>query len=137
MSSLPPLLIVDDDPDDIFILKRLLLKAGIENKTVAFEDPSLAMVHLEAVIRSGDRRLLPAVLFTDLNMPQMSGHALTRWKAAQPALAETRVIMVSSSEDPADRAAALAAGADAFYLKYPAPSVLQSLLSCVPADAGG
>lgn len=56
MSNPPPILIVDDDPDDIFILKRLLTKAGIENKTVSFEDPCAAVAHLQAEIHERDER---------------------------------------------------------------------------------
>lgn len=46
----------------------------------------------------------------------------------QPELASTKVIIVSSSENPHDAARALAAGADKFFVKYPTASVLQALM---------
>ncbi|HUR59988.1 MAG TPA: response regulator [Opitutaceae bacterium] len=126
---------VDDDPDDLFILRRLLGKAGIKNKTVAFEDPKAAMAHLVAEIANGDTLYLPCVIFTDLHMPRVSGFEFTAWIRAQPALAKSTVIMVSSSEIPEDRGRAVEAGAKHFLLKYPPASVLQRLMA--EAHCGG
>jgi CheY-like chemotaxis protein len=125
MSSLPPILLVDDDSDDLFILRRLLNKAGVQNKTVAFEDPRAAVAHLEAEIARGDKIYYPCLAITDLHMPQMNGFAFTEWVRSQPALADTTVIMVSSSEDPKDKARAIQAGARHFFLKYPPASALE------------
>ncbi|MES2696045.1 MAG: response regulator [Verrucomicrobiota bacterium] len=132
MSPSAPILIVDDDADDIFILKRLLLKAGIKNKTVAFEDPRIAVAHLEAVVARGDPNLLPCLTFTDLHMPQMNGVEFTRWIRQQPPLDRLCVVMVSSSEDPRDAARAVEAGVSRFALKYPAASALRQIVDASP-----
>lgn len=124
----PPILIVDDDPDDIFILRRLLLKAGVPNKTVAFEDPKLAVVHLKAVVDAADPHLIPSFAFTDLNMPHMSGVQFAHWARAEPGLARMRVVMLSSSEDAKDKAAALEAGVEQYLLKYPPVRVIESFV---------
>ena len=128
MASLPPILLLDDDPDDLIILRRLLSKAGVKNKTVAFEDSSAAVAHLEAEIARGHQIYYPCLAITDLHMPRMNGFAFTEWVRAQPALADTMVIMVSSSEDPKDKARALKAGARHFFLKYPPASVLEKIV---------
>ena len=122
-------MLVDDDPDDLFILRRLLGKAGIKNKTVAFEDSKAAVAHLEAEIANGDTLYLPCVIFTDLHMPRMNGLEFTAWVRAQSALAKSVVIMVSSSESPEDRVRAREAGATQFLLKYPAASVLERIVA--------
>jgi len=129
MAQLPPILIVDDDADDVFILRRLLVKAGVKNKTVSFEDPVAAVMHLTAVIRSGETLFIPCATFTDLNMRGMSGIKFTQWARSQSALASMRIVMVSSSENPKDQAAAIAAGADRYFVKYPAASALERLVA--------
>ena len=134
MSSLPPILIVDDDPDDVFILKRLLLKAEVPNKTVTFEDPEAAVAHLESVLRSGEKLYVPCLVFTDLNMPRMDGFEFTQWIRRQPALSDVHVIMVSSSEHPADASRALAVGAQKYVVKYPPASVVAQLIKTGGCD---
>jgi len=132
MGALPPILIVDDDPDDLFILKRLLLKAGVLNKVITFEDPSAVIDHLELESNSSDRRFMPCIVFTDLNMPGMSGIELTAWIRAHPALKELAVVIITSSTDPADAENARAAGVVRFLSKYPSPEALHTLLAAVP-----
>lgn len=129
MGALPPILLVDDDPDDLFILKRLLLKAGVKNKVVAMEDVRTALVYLENEIQSADLCYVPCVVFTDLNMPQLSGIEFVRWMRGKAQLDKTKIVMVSSSEDPLDAAQAEKEGATHFFLKYPAPSVLASVVA--------
>lgn len=135
MGFLPPILIVDDDPDDLFILKRLLLKGGIENKIIAFEDPSAAIDHLKLEAENADRRFMPCVVFSDLHMPGMNGIELTAWVRSQPALEHLPVVVISSSELPEDEAHARRAGALRFLRKYPSSDGLRALvagLACGP-----
>ncbi len=57
----------------------------------------------------------PALAFVDINLPGMSGLELTAWiKARCPG---ARVLVMTSLGDSALGAAALAAGADAFFVK--------------------
>ncbi len=127
MASLPPVLIVDDDPDDVFILKRLLLKAGVQNKVIAFEDPTAAVAYLEAESAHSDSRYIPWIIFTDLNMPRLDGVQLTRWIRSKATLKDVVVLMVSSSENPADKEAAEASGANRYLVKYPSVGSLELL----------
>ena len=132
MPQLPPILLVDDDPDDLFILRRLLAKVGVENKIVAFEDPRGAVAHLEAVVREDDTLFLPCIIFTDLQMPGMDGIEFAGWVRSQPDLAETLIVMVSSSEDPKHAERSSAVGVSRYLLKYPAASVLAGLVKTAP-----
>lgn len=127
MESLPPVLIVDDEADDVFILKRLLHKAGIENKLISFEDPTAALAYLEGEILSPRDTYIPWLVFTDLHMPSVTGIHLTSWIRAQPSLHSVIVIMTTSSEDPKDKAAAHRAGVDRYLLKYPTVKMLAEI----------
>lgn len=128
MSNLPPIVIVDDDADDAFILRRLLVKSGLKNKVVAFEDARAAVVYLQAQISSGEAMYFPCVIFSDLSMPRMDGVELVQWVRAQPALARTLIVVVSSSENPRDHERCLAAGAARFLSKYPTPAALHEVI---------
>jgi len=136
MGALPPILIVDDDPDDLFILKRLLSKGGVQNKVITFEDPSAVIDHLELESKNNDKRFMPCIVFTDLNMPGMSGVELTAWIRAHPALTELAVVIISSSTAPSDLEHAQAAGAWRFLTKYPSSETLRTLIAELPCSPG-
>ncbi len=135
MASLPPILLVDDEPDDLYILRRLMGKAGIDNKVVAMENPLGAIEYLDLEARNGRPLFIPCAVLTDLNMPGMNGLELTRWIRAHPVLRDKRVIMVTDSEDPADEQRAKEAGVTRFVRKYPTSHGMGQLLydlPCVP-----
>jgi len=127
MDSLPPILIVDDDPDDVFILKRLLAKAGIRNKILAFENPLIAREYVD--VESSKRNLLyvPWIVFTDYQMPDLDGLEFTKWIRSREPLSNVIVVLTTGCEDPQLESAAASAGVDRFLLKYPPVSVLRKL----------
>jgi CheY-like chemotaxis protein len=133
MAQLPPILLVDDDADDLFILKRLLAKGGLQNKVVSFEDAVLAVGYLEAESRCADKLLIPFFIVTDLQMPRIDGFRFVEWVRAQPGLRETHVVVVSSAVTPDNEARLLRLGADACLAKYPTVDVLKALV----AKSGG
>ncbi len=132
MSALPPILLIDDDPDDLFIFRRLLAKAGVQNKIVAFDDAAAAMDYLDLESRNPDRRFLPCVTLTDLHMPGVNGLEVTAWIRAHPVLNTMAVIVLSSSEAPEDEARAKARGATRFLRKYPSSHGLSLLIAGLP-----
>lgn len=135
MAALPPILLVDDEPDDLFILRRLIAKAEVKNKVVAMEDPLAAIEYLDLEARNGRPLFIPCAVLTDLNMPGKNGCELTRWIRAHPKLKDTRVIMITDSENPADQRRAEAAGVSRFLRKFPTSQGMGMLLAdlpCVP-----
>jgi CheY-like chemotaxis protein len=134
MGALPPILIVDDDPDDLFIFKRLLSKAGIQNKIIAFEDPTAAIDYLELESHNPDRRFIPCVVLTDLHMPEMTGFDVVTWVRAHPKFKDLPVIIISSSESPEDEQHAAKVGATRFLRKYPSSDGVRSLIAGLPCQ---
>ncbi len=61
-------------------------------------------------------------------MPGTPGLEVLRWIRRQRAFADTAVIMLSSSEDPAPVQRAYALGAQCFLLKHPAPDEFAQVL---------
>jgi two-component system chemotaxis sensor kinase CheA len=60
---------------------------------------------------------IPDVLVSDVNMPRRDGLSLTRSLRAQNDTARLPIVLLTSQDDPAARAAGAAAGADAYLLK--------------------
>ena len=59
----------------------------------------------------------PALVVSDVQMPNLDGLGLTRALRANPSLSATPVILVTSLDSAEDRAAGLAAGADGYLVK--------------------
>jgi CheY-like chemotaxis protein len=128
MGALAPILIIDDDPDDLFIFRRLLAKGGVKNKIIAFEDGAAAIDYLELESKNQDQRFAPCAVLTDLDMPEVTGVDLVVWVRAHPILKNLPVIIISSSESPHDEKRAMEAGATRFLRKYPSSNDLRKLI---------
>jgi CheY-like chemotaxis protein len=132
VTALPPILLVDDEPDDLFILRRLITKAGIKNKVVAMEDPLTAIDYLDLEAKNGRPLFIPCVVILDLNMPGKNGLDLTRWVRAHPKLKDTRVVMITDSDNPADEERAREAGVTSFLRKFPTVQGIGTVLADLP-----
>ncbi len=131
MNALPPILVVDDSADDVFILTRLLLRAGVQNKVIGFEDPRPACSYLEGEGRKENSLFFPILVFTDLEMPNMDGCAFVTWIRQQSSSLRLPVYMITGSSDPAAHESAIAAGVNRVFQKFPSTTALAELaLSC-------
>ncbi|MGH7790488.1 MAG: response regulator, partial [Candidatus Binatia bacterium] len=96
-------LVVDDNATNRRVLERTL--AGWQLQVVTAESGAAAQALLLAAAAAGQP---VALLITDANMPGVDGVALCQWAAAQPALAQLTIVMLTSGMSvPLDRRAAL------------------------------
>ena len=100
-------LIVDDDPDGLALVSRLLMDAGHE--VVGRESSSAALRDIA--------ELAPDCMITDLMMPGMDGFELTRNLRARPELAALKIIILSAKTYDFDRRRAKELGADGYLTK--------------------
>jgi DNA-binding response OmpR family regulator len=107
-------LVVDDHPD-IRQLIRMTLELG-DHKIVEAINGRVAV--------AAAAQIKPDVILMDVTMPGMGGLEACRELRANHDLADTRVIMLSALGSDADRAAGLAAGADAYLVKPFSPVTL-------------
>ena len=67
MSKTGPVILVEDDPHDVDVIKAALLDIGVKNQIVYFEKTSLA---LEYLIATSD---IPFLILCDIRMQGMNG----------------------------------------------------------------
>ncbi len=82
----PSILVVDDNPADV----RLIREALAERRIHVAEDAFAALDFLGATT--------PGLVLLDLSLPRMNGHELLSEIRAQPRLAEVPVVIFSSSD---------------------------------------
>ena len=114
MSSMIKILVVDDDPDIIEILRYNLSLAGYQVKS-AFNGK-------EAVKKA--KLFLPEIILLDIMMPEMDGiEACTQIKSL-PSLKKTMIIFLSARSEDFTQIAAFDAGGDDYISKPVKPKIL-------------
>ena len=86
------LLIVDDEPDLVEILSRLLGADHVELLTAHDGEQGLALA----------REQLPDLVLSDVDMPRLDGRELCRRLKADPATEGIPVILMGATEGPKD-----------------------------------
>jgi len=129
----PPVLLVEDDSNDVILLRRAFRKANLCDPICSVEDGEEAVGYLsgEGVYADRVRFPLPALMLLDLKLPRMSGCEVLKWLRAQPELRRLPVIMLTSSCDHADVNEAYDLGANSYLVKPTEPQALAELVQTV------
>jgi len=104
-------MIVDDDQDEIELLRRALKKAGRVKNIATAREGETALELLRT------RKVAPSLILLDLKMPGMGGIETVRQLRADACLKDIPVVIVTNSSLESDKQAAYDAGADAFLHK--------------------
>jgi CheY-like chemotaxis protein len=131
MQNHPPVLVVDDDPNDTYFLRRTLKAAGITNPVIGCGDGEDAASFLESAKFGGQR---PCLVFLDVKMPRMDGFEFLTWIRGHVEFADLKIVMLSGSDRPEDRARALALGAHDYLVKFPPAELLQQMVTGALTD---
>lgn len=113
------ILIVEDDVNDQAFLSRALKRIGVGSRVSVVNDGEEATVYLRGIGPYADRKLhpLPRLLITDLKMPRMGGLELLGWMKGDERFCLIPAVVLTSSSDHADIAAAYAKGARGYMIK--------------------
>ena len=119
MSTERTILLVEDNEDDVLLMKLALEEAGISNTVHVVETVNQAIDYLSGNARFSDRSTypLPRLLFVDLLLPGRPGHDLLRWMQAREEFADVVRAVVTGSVDPADMRTAYELGANCYFQK--------------------
>ena len=113
-------LLVEDDLNDIFLVKRAFKMAHIRNPLQVVTDGQEAISYLRGEGKYADRQShpLPKLVVMDIKMPRKSGfEVLESVKGASCPLRRIPVVIVSSSDNPDDINRAYELGANAYMVK--------------------
>ncbi|NCA69316.1 MAG: response regulator [Sphingobacteriia bacterium] len=110
------ILLVEDDRVDVMTVQRALKKHAILNPLYVARTgtEALAMLRGEGASKIDPP---PALILLDLNLPQMSGIQFLDRLRADPLLRDLPVIVVTSSNESGDRAAAFRYEVDDYLVK--------------------
>src|ERR1039457_2388673 len=101
------ILIVDDDPIGGSLTNTLLKEAGYETQLISDSRKVMAEVHAQR----------PGLVVLDILMPGIDGLTLCHMIKQDPALSDTKIIMVSGKAFQAEKERAMRYGANLFIEK--------------------
>lgn len=96
---------VEDDPNDVFLVRRAFAKAGLAVRLEAISSGDQALEYLSATGPYADRERypLPDLVLLDLKLPGLNGFEVLDWIRATGVLRGAPVVILSSSDHPDDR----------------------------------
>ena len=113
-------LLVEDDLNDIFLVKRAFKVAHIHNPLQVVTDGVEAIQYLGGEGKYADRGAypLPRLIVMDIKMPRSTGFEVLEWvKGDGRPLRRIPIVIVYSSDNPADINRAYELGANAYMVK--------------------
>jgi CheY-like chemotaxis protein len=105
------ILLVEDLTADAVLLREALIEVGMGKDLVLAADGRAAL----DLLQSG--KPLPSLVLLDLNLPGVSGHKVLEDIRADPRLAQLPVVVISTSNSPADVSFAYGHRANAYVRK--------------------
>lgn len=127
-----PLLLVEDNPDDIFLMQRALKKTGLRLPVQIVTDGRQAIDYLSSTAPYEDRAQfpLPSLVFLDLKLPYVNGFEVLEWIRADSRLCDLPIFILTSSPEERDKEKAAQLGVMAYLVKPPtSASILEALQS--------
>ena len=114
-----PILLVEDDPDDVALIERAFRRANLANPVKVARDGEEAVEYLSGAGPFADRNSspLPVLILLDLKVPRRTGHEVLEWMQAQAGLRRIPVAVLTSSQERRDVDKAYDLGANAYLVK--------------------
>ena len=113
-------LLVEDEPNDVFFIQQAMKKAGVVNPIRVASDGQQAIDYFEGAGKFANREEfpLPCLVLLDLKLPYVMGLDVLKWIRQQPGLPVV-VVILSSSKQEEDIATAYRLGANGYLVKPP------------------
>jgi len=102
MARIYRILLVEDNPADVYLMQATLLEAEILHELKVLQDGEEAIEYLLGLAAS-EPVLAPDLVILDLNMPKRNGHEVLAALRNCPAYLQLPVVVLTNSEDPEDK----------------------------------
>jgi CheY-like chemotaxis protein len=119
MTDVKNILLADDDPNDVHIVKAAFARAGYNYPFFVVPNGEQAIAYLKGQGNFADRKTfpIPSLLLLDLKMPSIDGFEVLRWVRNHPEWRPLPVIVLTNSYYGPDINRAYDLGANSFLTK--------------------
>jgi CheY-like chemotaxis protein len=124
----PNLLLVEDNPADANLVEEALAEAQLDCGLFIVRDGLQAIDFIE-LLEADPSHPSPDLVLLDLNLPKISGEQVLNRLRSSPKCGGTKVLIISSSDSPAERERLIQLGAREYFRK---PSSLEQFMKLGP-----
>jgi len=118
MPTLRPILLAEDNANDVELIVTALKEARVLNEIVVTHDGAEALEYLRREGKFAQRgSAQPAVILLDLKMPKVDGREVLRQIRIDPALSGLPVVVLTSSREESDLLQSYQLGVNAYVVK--------------------
>ncbi len=118
-------LVVEDNPTDVLLIEEALGEHEVWHEMVVLKDGDEASKYLKHLAENSK----PDLIILDLNLPKRDGFGVLNEYRASPTLSFVPIVILTSSDSPADRLRAKGIGVSAFLQK---PMTLEEFIALGP-----
>jgi CheY-like chemotaxis protein len=128
-----PILLVEDNEDDIFFMRRAFKGGGILNPLMVVRDGQAAIDYLEGAGAYADRERcpFPGMVLLDLKLPLRTGFEVLQWIRSKPALDTLITVVLTASAETTDVQKGYQLGANSYLVKPPTPAKLMEMMKAL------
>jgi CheY-like chemotaxis protein len=114
-----PILLVEDDYNDVLLIQRAFRKVEIEPPLAIVSDGDEAIAYLTRQGKYTDTETYPTplMILLDLKLPRRSGLEVLAWIRQHPQFKRLLVVVLTSSQEHSDIAQAYDLGANSYLVK--------------------
>jgi CheY-like chemotaxis protein len=119
VTDLDTILLVEDTPDDLELLKYAFGKAGITNPLMSVRDgdEAISFIGGNGAYTNRAQYPLPSLVLLDLKLPKRSGFEVLRFIRAQDETKHIPVVVLTSSNQREDVGRSYELGANSYLVK--------------------
>jgi len=122
------ILLVEDNPADANLVEEALAEENLDCSLSVMREGAQAIAFIEG-LDADPSRPCPDIVLLDLNLPKISGVEVLKRVRRSPVCGMAKVLIVSSSDAPDDKAKVMALGATGYFRK---PSTLEQYMQLGP-----
>ena len=135
MSAAHHILVVEDNEDDVYFMRRTLKIVAPTLSARFVTNGRAALQYLRGTDPFADREQnpFPSLLFLDLKLPLIHGLEVLAAIRSDPALRALRVFVLTSSSEEKDRAGTRELGVEGYLVKPPTREMMAPILAGLSA----
>ncbi len=126
-SYLNSVLLIEDDPNDVILIRRAFQQAKFSPTLEVIEDGDAAITYFSQRLKN-ENQSLPDLILLDLKLPRRSGLEVLQWIREQPCFKRLLIVALTASRENSDINRAYEIGINSYLVK---PIQFKDLVSLV------